>query len=511
MKAEPGAGTNRTAVYLACIFRSPGAAWTSRRFPLRQIQVLVLAILSGMLLFVGCAVGPDYHKPEATRIPPAYAGATNGWKMAEPQAHLPRGNWWEVFGDQELNRLEAAAAVANQNLRAAIAAFEQARALVNVARAGFFPHVTFDPSVTRQRDSANRPVNGVSGGIGATYNNFVVPLDASYELDLWGRVRRSVEAAKASAQADAADVETTRLAIQAEVASDYFTLRALDAESALLKSSTEVFQKSLDLTRNRRTGGVATDLDVAQAETVLETTRAQLPDIALQRARVEHALAVLTGESASLFREPEQPLVTDPPSIPAGLPSQLLERRPDVAAAERRMAAANASIGVARAAFFPTVTFNGLAGFQSVDAGTLFNWPSRFWAIGPSLTLPIFEGGQLRSNLRGVEAIYEQALAQYRQSVLVAFGEVEDNLAAEHLLDREHAADIAAMRAAQKTLEIAMNRYRAGLVTYLEVATAQNTALDLERTTVRLRGEQLVATVALIKSLGGGWNGAELK
>ncbi|MDB6017394.1 MAG: efflux system, outer rane lipoprotein NodT family [Pedosphaera sp.] len=471
---------------------------------MRRFAGLAASLLA-ILFAAGCAVGPNYKRPEATVIPPAYAGATNEWKVAEPQANLPRGSWWEMFGDSELNRLEGDASVANQELKAALAGFEQARALVNIARAGFYPHLALTPSVTRARDSANRPINGISNGRADTFNNFIVPLDLSYELDLWGRVRRNVEAARASEQADAADVESVRLAIQAEVASDYFTLRALDAETALLKSSIEVFNKSLDLTRHRRAGGIATDLDVAQAETVLKSTEAQLPAIALQRSRIEHALAVLSGRPAASFSEPEESITAEPPIIPAGMPSELLERRPDIAAAERRMASANATIGVAKAAFFPTVKFNGLAGFQSVDAGTLFDWPSRVWAVGPSLTLPLFQGGQNRANLRSVEAGYDQSVALYRQSVLVAFAEVEDNLAAEHLLASEHLAEAAALAAARRTLAIAMNRYRAGLVTYLEVATAQNSALDLERTTVRLRGEQLVATVALIKSLGGGW------
>jgi multidrug efflux system outer membrane protein len=472
---------------------------------MKALRGVLAGLGMGLVLFAGCAVGPNYQRPQAMVIPAAYAGVTNGWKVAEPRAHLPKGNWWEMFGDAELNRLEGEAGAANQQLKAAIASFEQARALVNVARSGFFPSLNALPSVTRQRESGNRPVNGVSNRRADTFSNFIVPLDLSYELDVWGRVRRSVEAAKANEQADAADVETIRLAIQAEVASDYFTLRALDAENALLRSSVEVFRKSFDLTRNRRAGGVATDLDVAQAETVLKTTEAQLPDITLQRVRIEHALAVLTGQTASSFRVPEESSTPQTAVIPAGIPSELLERRPDIAAAERRMASANASIGVAEAAFFPTIKFQGLAGFQSVDAGTLFDWPSRFWAIGPALTIPLFEGGQLRANLRGVEAVYSETVARYRQSVLVAFAEVEDNLAAEHLLASEQTAEAAAMQAARKTLEIATNRYRAGLVTYLEVATAQNTALDLERTTVRLRGEQQVATVSLIKSLGGGW------
>jgi multidrug efflux system outer membrane protein len=342
-------------------------------------------------------------------------------------------------------------------------------------------------------------------GQGSAYNNFTIPLDLTYELDIWGRVRRSIESARAQEQADADDLEAVRLAIQAEVTSDYFALRALDTEQALLRSSIEVFRKSLELTRNRRAGGIVSDLDVAQAETVLRTTQAQLPANALQRAQFEHALAVLTGRTAIDFRIAERTLTDAPPVIPPGLPSELLERRPDISAAERRMAAANAGIGVAKAAFFPTVRFNGLAGFESLDAGTLFDWPSRAWAVGPSLTLPIFEGGQLRANLQLAKAGYEETVANYRQSVLTAFAEVEDNLAAQTLLASQYDEQSAALQAARRQLEISNNRYRDGLVTYLEVATAENTALDIERTAVRLRGQQLVAAVSLVKSLGGGW------
>ena len=463
---------------------------------------LAAAALTAAL--AGCAVGPDYHRPAAA-VPETFSGETNIWKVAEPSAHLPKGNWWEVFKDAELNRLEMEAATANQELKTAVAVFEQARALVNVSRAGFFPHVGLNPSFTRERDSANRPINGVSNGKPDTYNNFTVPLDAGYELDFWGHIRRNVEAAKASRQASAADLETTRLAIQAELATDYFTLHALDAEIALLRSSVEVFQKSLELTKNRRAGGIATDLDVAQAETVLKTTEAQLPVTLLQRIRVEHALAVLAGRPASGFAVAEKSLTLEPPILPAGVPSKLLERRPDIAAAESRVTAANANIGVATAAFYPTVQLNGLAGFESVSAGTLFSWPSRIWSFGPTISAPIFEGGQLKANLRAAKAAYDQTVAQYRQTVLTAFAEVEDNLAAQQLLVAESRAQDAALQAARKTLDIANNRYRAGLITYLEVATAQNAALDLERTAVRLHGDQLVTTVALLKSLGGGW------
>ena len=467
----------------------------------------ILVVIASVLV-AGCAVGPDYKRPEAmATMPGAYSGATNEWKIAEPQASRPKGNWWEMFGDADLNRLEINAAVANQQLKAAVAAFDQARALTDVSRAGLFPHFDFSPSATREGDSLNRPINGKAAGKSQTFsfNTFTAPIDLTYEVDLWGRVRRSVESARSQEQASLDDLETIKLAIQAEVATDYFTLRALDAQTALLRSDIEVFQRSLELTQNRRGGGIASDLDVAQAETVLKTTQAELPGTMLQRAQFQHALAVLTGQPASTFAVAERPLDTAPPDIPPGLPSELLERRPDISAAERRMAAANASVGVARAAFFPTILFNGLGGFESLNAGTVFNWQSRFWSVGPSLTLPLFEGGRNVANLRAARAAYEQTVANYRQTVLAAFADVEDNLAAQNFLTLQGNAEIEALRAARKQLEIADNRYRAGLVTYLEVATAQNTALGIEITTVQLRGQQLVAAVALVKSLGGGW------
>jgi len=386
----------------------------------RQI-VLALALMA----ICGCAVGPNYQRPEATSMPRAYSGAEGEWKIATPQAHLPKGNWWEIFSDTGLNQLEADAATANQDLKAAAARFDQARAVVDVARSGLFPRLGASFQPVRQRDSENRPVGGKPG---QTYDSYTVPFDLSYELDLWGRVRRTVEGTTAQVQASADDVETVRLAIQAEVAADYFSVRALDADKALLLSSIEVYRKSLALVRNRRAGGMVSDLDVAQAETILKTTEAQLPDNALQRAKFEHAIAVLTGKNASLFHVEERPLDLGPLIAPPDLPSELLERRPDIAAAERRMAAANATIGVAKAAFFPTIKLNGLAGFQSADIGMLFAWPSRFWAVGPSLTLPLFQGGQLTANLQQAKAAHEETVARYRGTVLAAFADVENNL-----------------------------------------------------------------------------------
>lgn len=495
-------GANPNKGWRACDFMNGARSRHGAR--LRSFPVLPLAAL---ILLAGCAVGPDYKRPQATTIPAAYSGATNGWKVAQPQGQLPKGNWWEIFADPELSALEAQAAAANQQLKAELMRFTEARAIMDVTRAGLFPNVAISPSATRQRTSPNAPLTttGLASGRAATFNDFTVPLDFSYEVDLWGRVRRSVESARAQAQASADDLETIKLAIQAEVAVDYFTLRALDSEQAVLHSNVRVFSKSYDLTLNLRTGGVATDLEVAQAETILKTTQAQIPAVALQRAQFEHALAVLVGQPASTFRIPERELSAAPPLIPAGLPSELLERRPDISAAERRMASANASVGVAKAAFFPTVQLNGLGGLESVNASSLFNWSSRMWAVGPSLTLPLFEGGKLRAGLRFANATYEEMVANYRQSVLTAFSEVEDNLAAQGLLASEYEAESGALLAARKQLEIANYKYRDGLITYLEVATAESTELNIEFTTVQLRGQQLVAAVTLTKSLGGGW------
>ncbi|MEN6441947.1 MAG: efflux transporter outer membrane subunit [Syntrophobacter sp.] len=454
-----------------------------------------------LVMLTGCSAGPKYHRPEATTIPDSYQGSKE-WKIATPGADLPKGNWWEVFGDEELNRLEADAASANQDLKAAAARFEQARAIAATTRSALVPQLNAAFQPVRQHDSLNRPAGGHPG---QTYDSFTVPFDLSWEIDLWGRVRNIAKSSAAQMQAGADDLETARLSLHAEVASSYFLLRTLDADMELLHSSITAYRQALELTRNRRARGMVSDLDVAQAETVLKTAETQLTDTTLQRNKLQNALAVLTGKNASLFHIEKKPLGASAFVIPPGLPSELLERRPDIAAAERRMAAANASIGVAKAAFYPTVKFSGLAGFQSGDIGTMFDWPSRLWALGPSLTLPLFDGGQRRGTLRQAEAVYLETVARYSQTVLNAFSEVENNIAAEHLLVEEYEQQLAALKSARRQLEIAENRYRSGLVTYLEVATSQNVALGAERTAMRLRGQQLVAVVSLIKALGGGW------
>jgi len=465
------------------------------------VPVVALAVLSG------CAVGPDYERPEATAIPPSYAGDTGGWKVAHPQAQLPKGNWWEVFGDPQLNALEAGACASNQQLKVAVQQFVESRAALEFARGGLYPDLALSGQYTRQRTSPNSPLSttGLPLGQSSTYNNYAVPLDASYELDLWGRVRRSIESAQAQAQASSDDLEAVSLAVQAEVASDYFNLRTLDSEGAVLRSSVDVFSKSYGLTVDRRAGGVATDLEVAQAATVLKTTQAQLPEVALARAQFEHALALLTGRTASQFSIPVNASVAPPPPIPAGLPSELLERRPDISAAERRVAAANANVGVAKAAFFPSFQLNGLAGLDSIDTGTLLSSSSSLWALGPSLTLPLFEGGRLHAGLNSAMSAYLELVAGYRQTVLTAYSEVEDGLSAQSLLSSQYEAERDALLAARKQLELANNRYRDGLVTYLEVATAESTELNIEFSTVQIRGQQLAAAVNLIKALGGGW------
>ncbi|MDB6036349.1 MAG: hypothetical protein JWM99_190, partial [Verrucomicrobiales bacterium] len=399
-------------------------------------------MLTGALL-TGCAAGPKYERPTATTgtnsMPAAFSDKTNlngtiEWKIAEPSSHLPRDRWWSIFNDVELNRLQLLSESNNQDLVANFARLEQARAQVNVARSDIFPHISANPGVARQRTSANQFEQGHPNGTGYTYNNFSVGLDAAWELDLWGRVRTQVQAARARLNAASDDVEAVKLAIHAEIAIDYFTLRSLDSESSLLKQTVETYARSLDLTRNRRTGGVGTDLDVAEAETQLKSAQAQIPAVELQRAKLLHAIATLCGAPATTFAlEPLSAPVNGSAIIPSLLPSELLERRPDIAAAERRVAAANADVGVAKTAFYPRVLFRGFAGFQSIDAGTLFDWPSRVWSLGPSLELPLFTGGRNRAELAISRAAYLETTARYRQTVLTAFQEIEDQLAAQRL------------------------------------------------------------------------------
>lgn len=480
----------------------------SRRFPRpRQFLAglsLTLAIISG------CAVGPDYHRPAplGTNSVPTHFESASGitWQTVEPSAHLPKVSWWEAFHDPSLNELEAQAVVDNQSLRAAAARLDVARADVQIAQSDYFPHLSATPSATRQRSSKNIPENGHPAGKPYTFSNYLIPLQVGWEPDFWGRIRREVEGANARFQADSDDLENARLVIQAEVAIDYFTLRALDLETALLQATVIDFQRAAELVKNRRRGGIATDLDVAQAVTQLRATEAQVPAVEKQAARLRHALATLTGHPAIGFEWKCQTNFTFTlPVLSPAQPSELLERRPDVAAAERRMAAANADIGLAKTAFYPRFRINGLAGLQSVHADTVFDASSRLWSVGPSVDWPLFTGGRNRAGVQSAEANYTATVAQYRANVLSAFQEVEDYLTDHQLLASELESESAARDAARQTEEIATHRYEAGLVTYLEVATAQSVALGHERTVVRLQGEQAVALASLAKALGGGW------
>jgi multidrug efflux system outer membrane protein len=471
---------------------------------------LAALALAALALAAGCKLGPDYERPAplaaAADLPPSFAETGTGelWKPAAPQDALQKGPWWQLFGDPELDRLEAEVLAANQELAAALHAFERARAFVDVARGGLFPQLDTAASARRQHDSANLPAGGKPD---QTYTNLRLSFDLGYEIDLWGRVRRTTEAATATAAAAAADLANVQLALQAEAAADHFALGTLDAEIALLEAGLATYRRALELVQQRRKGGLVGDLDVATAETVLRSAEVELTAAQRQRAQVAHALATLTGRPASAALAP-RPGLPEPIAVPPGLPAELLERRPDVAAAERRMAAANAAIGIATAAFYPAIRLGAAAGLHSGQLADLFDTPSQFWALGPGVTLPLFAGGRLQAELRAAGAGYDAAVARYRQTVLVAFEEVENHLAAQRLLALEQQQAAAALAAARRQLEIADHRYRAGLVGYLEVATAQQQALQRERAVVRLRGQRLVTAVALIKALGGGWGSA---
>jgi multidrug efflux system outer membrane protein len=474
-------------------------------------------VLSALLLFVARAdagvltIGPDYQRPTET-APDAYKAAGLGeWKEGQPLDHVPKGAWWEVFGDETLNELERRATGSNEELKAAVARVDQARATARVARSELLPRLDADPSWRRERFSPNQvPSFGEM-----TANNFRAPLDLSYEIDLWGRVRRGFESARAEAAASVAAFHNILLTLQADVAQNYLALRALDAEIATVVSTVSLRKEQLQLVRSRFEGGISSELDVARAETELATAEAEAASLAKRRAELENALAILVGENPAAFKlaalsDANTRWNPQPPVIPAGLPADLLERRPDVADAERQLAAANARIGVAKAAFFPVLRLTGSGGYVSGDIDNLFNWDSRVWSIGPSLSLPIFAGGRNRANYKRSQSAFEEAVAKYRQRVLVAFGEVENSLAGIHHLATQDAAQGRAVASARRAAELATDRYRAGLVSYLEVVDANRATLQTERAAAQLAGQRLIATTQLIKALGGGWNESEL-
>ncbi len=485
---------------LAGSFLKVGKTW---RLRISQVINLISAVGTLAGLF-SCAVGPNYVRPSAA-VPPQYR-EMKGWKIAQPGDTAIKGAWWQLFDDPLLNSLETGITITNQNIVQAEAQYRQALALVKAARANYFPTVTAGSSYTRSRTSGKAaPVT--SSGI---FSNYSLPVDAAWDLDVWGRVSRTVEASRASAQASEADLESARLSARTSLAQNYFQLRALDTQKKILDDTVISYRESLKLTKNLYAGGVVSRADVLQAETQLKTTQAQAIDTGVQRAQLEHAIALLVGKPASELSIPFSPLAASTPlklpEIPVGLPSELLERRPDIASAERSVAAANARIGVAEAAFYPTITLSASAGFQSSSFSHWLEWPSRFWSVGPAIAESIFEGGLRRALTEEARAAYDANVAFYRQTVLSGFQQVEDNLAALRVLDDEAGAQADAVKASSQTVEVITNQYKAGIVSYLNVINAQTIALNNERTAAQIMGNRLTAAVLLIKALGGGWN-----
>ncbi len=474
-----------------------------------------IALLCGALLLQGCVVGPKYHRPPVAtpgtfkEVTPEDLKKMDGWKVAQPQDSALHGKWWEIFGDPQLNALEEQVNISNQNVAAAFANFMAARALVREARAQYFPTVTGGVSLTPQHQPGSAS-NVAAKAAGSTFTAYDLPFDASWTPDLWGRVRNQVRANVASAQASAADLENTRLTAQAELAVDYFQLRGQDALKQLLDATVVAYEESLKLTTALYETGIDSDESVAQAETQLEATRAQDTNLGILRSQYEHAIALLVGKPASSFGIAVDPLKIPPPAIPIGVPSQLLERRPDIAANERLMAQANALIGVQQAAYYPTVTISASAGFQSTSASSWFTWPSRFWSVGPALSELIYDGGLRRATVEQYRAQYDQTVANYRTTVLTAFQQVEDNLSGLRILSEEIQQQDVAIQSAQRSLNLATDRYRLGIDPYLNVITAQTTLFSNQQTAVSLRIQQIVDSVQLVEALGGGWDSSTL-
>ena len=479
-------------------------------------RIRFVAIVAGtILLLSACTVGPDYVKP-SVETPPAYKEAEGGakWQIAQPKDDVIRGAWWELFNDPQLNALEAQVVISNQNIAVAEAQYRQALALVQAARAGYFPTVGVNGSATRSRTPF---ISGGSSGSSRTsssaraVNNFLVSGNASWEPDIWGKVRRTVEANEASAQASAADLASIRLSAQTALAQDYFQLCALDAQKKLFAATVSAYQRFLDLTKNRYAGGVSSKADVLQADTQLKTTQAQAIALGVQRAQLEHAIAMLIGKSASVFSIPETPLSLTPPTIPVSVPSVLLERRPDIAAAERLAAAANAQIGVAEAAYYPNISLTATGGFEGSQLSNWLIWPNRLWSIGAAAAETVFDAGLRSAQTAQARAAYDASVASYRQAVLTGFQEVEDNLAALRLLEEEAMAQDEAVKSARQSLQVSINQYKAGTISALNIITVQTIALNDEQTAVGIAGQRMTASVLLISALGGGWDTSELK
>jgi NodT family efflux transporter outer membrane factor (OMF) lipoprotein len=471
-------------------------------------QALWLGILLGIavLQLSGCAVGPKYHPP-VVQAPPAYK-ELGDWKPAQPNDRNLGGEWWKIFQDPQLDALEAQVNVSNQNLKAAEAQFRQARAALRYNRADYYPTVTAGPSASRTRVSANAPTNSTLRG--TSYNDFVMPVDVSYQADVWGRVRKNVESYREQAQASAADLATVNLSMQADLAIDYFQARSLDAEEQLLNSTVKQYEEALELNQSRFEGGIASEVDVEQAKTQLQTTRATAIDVGVLRAQYEHAVAILIGKPPAEFSLPALPLTAPPPRIPVSVPSDLLERRPDIASVERLVASANARIGVAKSAYYPMISLGASGGFESSTITTLLQGPSGLWSVGLSAVGTVFDVGRRRALTDQARAAYDTQVATYRENVLTGFQQVEDNLAAVRILENEASVQDEAVVAAQRSLDLSITRYKGGVTTYLEVITAQSAALSDQVTAVNILGRRMANTVLLIQALGGGWEKSSL-
>jgi NodT family efflux transporter outer membrane factor (OMF) lipoprotein len=468
-----------------------------------------IALVVAAALLTACSIGPKYARPSAP-VPPAYKelGAPNidgTWKPAQPRDEAARGRWWETFKDPQLNQLEEKLNISNQNIAAAAANVQAAQAMIREARSQYFPSITANPGITNSRLST-----AFGQTVGATFTTYSLPIEASWQPDLWGRIRNTVKANTYSAQASVADLENVRLSAQAQLAADYYELRAQDAQKQVLDSTVSAYQEALDLTRDLYKAGLDSDEAIAQAETQLKTTQAQDTNLGVLRAQYEHAIALLAGQPASTFAIPVEAIKASPPSIPVGIPSELLERRPDIAAAERAVAQANAQIGIAQTAFFPTVTLSASAGLEALSVAKWFEWPSRICSVGPSLAQTLFDAGLRRATVQQYQAVYDQTVANYRETVLTAFQQVEDSLAGLRILTQVIEQQNAAIDSAGRNLQEAQVRYKAGLDPYLNVITAQTILLNDQQAAVNFRAQQMVAGVQLIEALGGGWDASQI-
>ena len=482
------------------------------RRPRRPALCVFLGLLIlAMLLSIACMVGPKYQRPAAPASAAFKEPPPEGWKEAQPSDGAIRGKWWEIYNDPNLNALEEQVNISNQNILSAEAQYREARDAVRIARSGLFPTISGSASIVNSKTSGTLVNNnGRTAFVPGTRTDYSLPLSLSYQADIWGSIRRTVRQSAETAQVSAAQLENARLNFHTELALNYFQLHGTDSAKDLLETTVKSYQEFLELTQNRQKSGVASGSDVAQAQTQLDTARAQLIDLDVSRSQFEHAIAILIGKPPSELTIARSPLKSEPPPVPVGVPSTLLERRPDIAAAERQMAAANEQIGIARAAFFPALTLSATAGLESSSIVNWFTWPSRFWSVGPQMAETLFDAGRRRAQAAQAQAAFDVTVAAYRQAVLAGFQQVEDNLSALRVLAEEARAEQAAVKAAEDALQISTYQYKAGTVSYLQVITSQAIALQDERTAVDILTRRMVASVSLVQALGGGWDASQL-